>query len=199
MRHFELIVVGTGSAATSVAYPCRTAGWSVAMVDCRPFGGTCANRGCDPKKVLVGVADLADHARRMRDKGVSGEPNRIDWPELMRFKRTFTDPVPKDRENQFKKAGIEAFHGVARFTAADQIDINDEPFTASHFVIAAGAEPADLGIEGQDLLITSDAFLELDQLPESILFVGGGYIAFEFSHLAARAGSRVTILHRGKR
>lgn len=199
MRHFDLFVVGTGAAATSIAYPCREAGWTVAMVDCRPFGGTCANRGCDPKKVLVGVADLVDHNRRMQDKGLSNAPGAIDWPELMRFKRTFTDPVPHDREEQFKKNGIDAFHGVASFTAADQIQVNDETFTASHFAIAAGAEPVPLDIPGENLLINSDAFLELEQLPKSIVFVGGGYIAFEFAHLAARAGSRVTILHRGKR
>jgi glutathione reductase (NADPH) len=199
MRHFDLFVVGTGSAATSVAYPCREAGWTVAMVDCRPFGGTCVNRGCDPKKVLVGVGDLVDHTRRLRDKGLSNAPNGVDWPELMRFKRTFTDSVPSDREKQFNKKGIDAFHGVASFTAANQIRINEETFTASHFVIAAGAEPVPLDIPGEDLLINSDAFLELEQLPKNIVFVGGGYIAFEFAHLAARAGSRVTILHRGKR
>ena len=72
---------------------CRAAGWTVAVIDCKPFGGTCALRGCDPKKVLVAGASVIDHARRMRGKGVAGAPN-IDWPELIAFKRSFTDPVP---------------------------------------------------------------------------------------------------------
>ena len=75
-EHFDLLVVGTGAAAVSVAYPCRSAGWDVAVVDDRPFGGTCVNRGCDPKKVLVGAADLADWARRMRGRGCDRRPGR---------------------------------------------------------------------------------------------------------------------------
>jgi len=169
------------------------------VVDDRPFGGTCANRGCDPKKVLVGAADVVDWARRMGGHGVRSSDLRIDWPELMRFKRTFTDPVPRDREQGFEGAGIRAFHGLARFVAPDTMEIGGATITASHFAIAAGAAPARLNIPGEELLINSDQFLELAHLPESLIFVGGGYIAFEFAHLAARAGSRVIILHRGPR
>ena len=97
-RAFDLVVIGTGTAAGTVATRCRAAGWRVAIVDSRPFGGTCALRGCDPKKVLVGAADVVDWARRMRGKGVDGDAVRIRWPELMRFKRSFTDPVPASRE-----------------------------------------------------------------------------------------------------
>ncbi len=67
----DVIVLGTGSAAQSVAYPCREAGWSVAVVDYHPFGGTCQLRGCDPKKVLVGVSELVDWSRRMQGQSVS--------------------------------------------------------------------------------------------------------------------------------
>jgi glutathione reductase (NADPH) len=199
MRHFDLVVIGTGSSATSVAYPCRSAGRTVAIIDSRPFGGTCANRGCDPKKVLVGVADLMDLARRMQGKGFAASNAHIDWPELMRFKKTFTDPVPANREEEFKNSGIEAFHGTACFTAEDQLAVGDDTLTAQHFVIASGAAPAPLGIPGEDKIIISDDFLDLESLPKRIAFVGGGYIAFEFAHLSARAGSKVTILHRGKR
>jgi glutathione reductase (NADPH) len=197
--HFDLVVVGTGSAGSSVAHPCRKAGWNVAVVDDQPYGGTCENRGCDPKKVLVGAADVVDWVRRMRGRGVHSSGLHIDWAELMRFKRTFTDPVPANREQGFRDAGIRPFHGVARFTAPDAMEIDGAKVTASHFVIAAGAAPARLEIPGEDLLVHSDQFLELENLPESLIFAGGGYIAFEFAHLAARAGKAVTILHRGKR
>ncbi len=69
-RDVDLIVLGTGSAAQNVASTCRAAGWSVVVVDSRPFGGTCQLRGCDPKKVLVGIAELVDWSRRMQDRGV---------------------------------------------------------------------------------------------------------------------------------
>src|SRR6266498_4550867 len=115
---FDIIVIGTGVAASTVAYKCHSAGWKTAVIDSRPFGGTCALRGCDPKKVLVGVAELIDWNRRMQNKGLGDEVVRnlnINWPDLMHFKRTFTEPVPKNREESFSKAGIDTFHGKARF------------------------------------------------------------------------------------
>src|SRR5687768_3876400 len=100
-QSFDLVVIGTGAAAATVASRCRAAGWTVAIADNRPFGGTCALRGCDPKKVLVGAADIIMWARRMSGKGIHADRLRIDWPELMRFKRTFTEPVPQARERAF--------------------------------------------------------------------------------------------------
>src|SRR2546428_4335052 len=98
MRAFDLVVIGSGSAAGTVASRCRAAGWTVAMIDKRPFGGTCAIRGCDPKKVLVAAAAAVDAARVLSGKGVSPNGLAIDWPALMRFTHTFTDPVPEDRQ-----------------------------------------------------------------------------------------------------
>ena len=196
---YDLVTIGTGSAASAVASRCRAAGWRVAIVDALPFGGTCALRGCDPKKVLVGAADAIDWTRRMNGKGIRAEKLHIDWNELMRFKRSFTEPVPKSSEESFKKAGIEAFHGCARFVGPNAIEIADRVLETRRAVIASGQKPADLGISGQEHLTTSDQFLELDQLPRRIVFIGGGYIAFEFAHVAMRAGSQVTILHRGAR
>jgi glutathione reductase (NADPH) len=201
-KKFDLVVIGTGSASSAVAMPCRAAGWQVAVIDSRPFGGTCALRGCDPKKVLVGAAEIVDWATRMQGKGVGGVgrgPLQIDWRELMRFKRTFTDPVPRRREESLTKAGIAAFHGRARFVAPTAIQIGEDRLEGRYIVIATGAHPARLNIPGEDHLTISDQFLELDALPPRIIFVGGGYIAFEFAHVATRAGAQVTILHRGPR
>ncbi len=198
-RKFDLVVIGTGSAASAVASRCQSAGWQVAVIDSRPFGGTCALRGCDPKKVLVGAAEAVDRVRRMNGKGIRAEELRIDWQELMRFKRSFTEPVPKNREDGFAKAGIAAFHGRARFVGPSSIQVNDELLEGRYVVVAAGQKPADLKIPGTEHLTTSEQFLELDELPKRILFIGGGYIAFEFAHVAVRSGAQVTILHRGQR
>jgi glutathione reductase (NADPH) len=198
-RKFDLIAIGTGSGASAAASKCRSAGWQVAIVDSRPFGGTCALRGCDPKKVLVGLSDVFDWARRMNGKGLHAEKLQINWQESIRFKRSFTEPVPKNRETMFAKAGIVGFHGRARFVGASTIQVGDDTLEGRYVVIAAGQKPADLKIPGKAHLTTSEQFLELKELPERILFVGGGYIAFEFAHLAARAGSKVTIVHRGGR
>lgn len=206
---FDLIAIGTGSAASTVAWKCHSAGWKVAVVDSRPFGGTCALRGCDPKKVLVGAAEVIDWNRRMQDKGLGNTGTKgikMIWPELMQFKRTFTEPVPKNREEALSKAGIASFHGSARFIGPNSINIaneqnNDKEQTlqGKYILIATGARPSKLNITGEEHVITSDQFLELDKLPFNILFLGGGYITFEFAHIAARAGSKITILHRGKR
>ena len=198
-RKFDLVVIGTGSAASAVTSRCRSAGWQVAVIDSRPFGGTCALRGCDPKKVLVGAAEAVDWVRRMKGKGIRAEELQIDWQELMRFKRSFTEPVPKNREEGFAKAGIAAFHGRARFVGLSSVQVNDDVLEARYVVIAAGQKPADLKIPGTEHLTTSEQFLELDELPKRILFIGGGYIAFEFAHVATRTGAQVTIVHRGPR
>ncbi len=198
-RKFDIVVIGTGSAASAVASRCRSAGWQVAVIDSRPFGGTCALRGCDPKKVLVGAAEALDRVRRMKGKGIRAEEVRIDWQELMRFKRSFTEPVAKNREEGFAKAGIATFHGRARFVGPSSVQVNDEVLEGRYVVIAAGQKPADLKIVGTEHLTTSEQFLELNELPKRILFIGGGYIAFEFAHVAVRAGAQVTIAHRGPR
>jgi len=194
---FDLIVIGTGSGGSAPAYRCRAAGWRVAVVDELPYGGTCALRGCDPKKVLVGAADLADWNRRMQGRGITGDA-RISWSDLMRFKRSFTDLVPANREQAFEQAGIATYHGPGRFVSPDQLSVDGQVLEARHFVIAAGAKPRRLGVPGEEHLITSTAFLELDQLPARIAFVGAGYISFEFAHVARRAGAQATIVGRGK-
>jgi len=135
----------------------------------------------------------------MKGKGIQAANLQIDWPELMRFKRSFTEPVPKRREEGFAKAGISAFHGRARFAGPTTIQVGEETLEGRYVVIAAGEAPADLKIPGAEHLTTSDQFLELNELPRRILFIGGGYIAFEFAHVAARVESQVTVLHRGPR
>jgi glutathione reductase (NADPH) len=195
-KTFDLIVIGTGAAASTVAFQCQAAGWQVAIIDCRPFGGTCMLRGCDPKKVLVGAAALMDWIRRMEGKGVRGDKARIEWSELMRFKRTFTDPVPEEQEKSFANAGITPFHGTARFLSPTSVEVGAEVLEGHHIVIATGAKPQPLDIPGEQYLTTSDQFLELNSLPRRIVFVGGGYISFEFAHVSARAEVDVTVLHR---
>ncbi len=195
---YDLVVVGTGVAAGVVASRVRKAGWSVAIIDCRPFGGTCQLRGCDPKKVLVGGAEAVDLVRRLHGHGVAGD-TRIDWPALMAFKRQFTEPVPARRERSFADAGVDAFHGVARFTGPDRIAVGEHTLEARHVVLGSGARPVPLPFPGAEHVITSDDFLELPSLPPRIVMVGGGYIAAEFSHIAARAGAAVTVVQRGPR
>ncbi len=204
---FDLIVIGTGTAASTVAHKCRSAGWSVAIIDSLPFGGTCALRGCEPKKVFVEAVKIIDTSRRHEDRGISGSQEvHIKWSDLMRFKKTFTEPYSEHREKGYIKAGINTFHGRASFTGRNTINVlkysnnKNSLLNGRSILIATGAKPINLGIPGSENIITSDDFLDFDQdnLPDRIVFVGGGYISFEFAHVAARVGARVTIIHRGK-
>lgn len=196
---YDLVAIGTGSAALAVASRCRKAGWSVAVVDSRPYGGTCALRGCDPKKVLIAAAEALQWGRRLDGHGVDPGNARIDWRELMAFKENFVGSVPEDNERWLADANIDAFHGVAKFISRSAVQVGESVLEAKHFVIAAGAKPAKLGIPGEEHLITSTDFLELNDLPERIVFVGGGYISMEFANIAVRAGAKATVLHRGSR
>src|SRR5262245_10733718 len=128
---FDLVVIGSGTAAQNVASACRAAGWSVAMVDKRPFGGTCALRGCDPKKVLVGAATTVHAARLLGKKGVRSDVVTVDWADLIRFKRTFTDPVPEHLEAKLAHKGIAAFHGSARFIGPARVAVGDTVLNAA--------------------------------------------------------------------
>lgn len=194
----DLVVIGTGTAAMVCAMRVAKANWKVAVVDEKPFGGTCSLRGCDPKKMLIAGAETIDAKQRMTGHGVGGDLH-IDWPDLIRFKRSFTDPVPEKHERRYEEAGIVALHGTAKFTGPDQLSVGDREFRYRKVLIASGARPMPLAIPGEEHLIGNEGFLELPSLPKRIILVGGGYIAAEFSHIAARGGAEVTIIQRGPR
>src|SRR5438309_6461072 len=135
MEQYDVIVVGTGEGGSAVATRCAKAGRRVAIIDDEPYGGTCALRGCDPKRVLAGASELVDWHCRMLGHGVTGATS-LDWPALMKFKRTFTEPVPQRRDAAFKKLGIATYHGVGRFSSPDRFVADDRQLTAKLFVIA---------------------------------------------------------------
>lgn len=161
---YDLVIIGSGTAAQVASARMRAAGWSVAVIDHRPFGGTCALRGCDPKKILISGAEAIDAVSRMRGQGIVGEP-RIDWHELMAFKRSFSDPIPHKQERHYAERGIDAFHGLARFSGPDAVAVEGQNLKARYILVATGARPVPLRIPGEEHVITSDRVLELDALP----------------------------------
>ncbi|MGB3829655.1 MAG: NAD(P)/FAD-dependent oxidoreductase [Ornithinimicrobium sp.] len=196
---YDLIVIGAGMAGVAAANKCAARGWRVGIVDSLPYGGTCALRGCDPKKILRRGAEIIDSARLMQGKGITEAGLSINWADLMKHKRGFTDPVPQSMEDNLAGNGVETLHGHARFTGPQRIEVDGVPYEAQRFLIAAGARPRPLDFPGQEYLIDSADFLNLETLPPRILCVGGGFISFEFAHIAARANSSVTIVDRGSR
>ena len=194
---YDVIVIGSGMAGMTIANKCAKKGLNTAVTDSRPYGGTCALRGCDPKKILVGAAEIIDRANKMKGIGIQGDIS-INWQELMAYKNDFVTKMPKGVEKGYEKVGVDMYHGAASFESEDIVRIGDNLLEADKIVIATGARPVILDIPGGSLPIDSTDFLNLKELPKEITFIGGGYIAMEFAHLAARAGSKVTIIHRGK-
>jgi glutathione reductase (NADPH) len=197
-RQYDLVVVGSG-VTSAVASRCREAGWTVAVVDRLPFGGTCALRGCVPKKILVGAAEAVNGARDLSEHGVPARDLAIDWPQLVAFKRALIGKTTEHTEHAWTKIGIDLFHGVARFVGPTTLAVGGDRLTGRRVLVAAGAIPAPLAFPGAERVKTSDEFLDLPRMPARVLFIGGGYISFEFAHVAARAGAQVTVLHRGRR
>lgn len=213
---YDLVVIGTGTAGSTVASNCSSKGLKVAIIDSLPFGGTCALRGCEPKKILIEAAKTIDATHRLENKSISDiDQVYLNWRDLINFKRTFTEPFPKQREDGYTKAGIVPIHGRAKFIDKDVLEVkfneekgnkddgdkDDGIIKGKYILIATGAHPVNLGIPGLENVITSDQFLDLDRsrLPDNIAFIGGGYISFEFAHIAARCGvKKITIFHRGK-
>ena len=197
MKKYDLVVIGTGVAGLTAPFTCREAGLTVAVIDKLPFGGTCALRACDPKKVLVGSAEIMDRIHRMKGFGIE-EGSRVNWEDLMAFKRTFTKGFSERIEKDFLSAGIDTYHGVASFVSENEILVDDEKIGFNHILLATGAKPAPIHIEGEEHVLLSDNFLELEHLPKRLVFIGGGFISFEFAHISALAGSKVHILHRNE-
>ncbi|WP_207260484.1 NAD(P)/FAD-dependent oxidoreductase [Desulfovibrio sp. Huiquan2017] len=196
---FDVIVIGSGPAGGIVARKLGDAGLDVAVVEKNGWGGVCPLRGCEPKKTLADMAHEVVRVRDMAGHGVAGNA-RVDWAALMRYKHSVIDPISGAVFDSFHGRGITTIHGRARFTGPDTVEVDDlGPLSARHIVVAVGAVTRKLGIPGEELLLTSDGFLDLETLPESMIFIGGGFISFEFAGIAAASGARATILHRSGR
>ena len=141
---YDLIVIGAGMGGVAAANKCASQGWKVAIVDELPYGGTCALRGCDPKKILRRGAEIIDSARLMTGKGIDTNGMHINWTDLMKYKRGFTDPVPANMEAELTRNGVETLHGTARFEDQNRLSVDDLAYESAHFLIATGARPRPL-------------------------------------------------------
>jgi len=197
MKEYDVFIIGSGMAGMTIANKCASKGLSVGITDELPYGGTCALRGCDPKKVIIGATEVRDFAKRLKGSGIDTIP-QVNWKDIMDFKQSFVDEMPPKIEKGYKKNGIDTFHSSAKFLSENTLEVGNDKIKAEKIVIASGSKPRVLEFQGGHYAKSSTDFLNLKQLPKSLLFIGGGYIAFEFAHIAARCGAKVTIVHRGK-
>jgi glutathione reductase (NADPH) len=190
---FDIIIIGGGNAGLGVSKVAHAAGKTIAFVEERDFGGVCPNRGCTPKKVLVAAAHALDEIARANIHGISVGPATLDWAHLIRRKDEMIGFIPAAMQGVAEKRGT-VFKGRAAFTGPQTVRVGDQLLEGRDIVIATGSKTRPLSIPGADLMITSDEVLSETTLPREVVFIGGGVIAMEFSHVYARAGTKVTIL-----
>jgi len=193
---FDVFVIGSGIAGQTVATNCAKNGLKVGIADDKIYGGTCANRGCDPKKILYGSTESVFLNSNFQDKNIL-EKTKIDWKALQKFKKELTGAVPASTEKKLLELDIKLYHQSPYFINKHTLSVEGKTVTSKNIVIATGLEPRMLDIEGSQHLKTSRDFLNLKTLKESITFIGAGYIGMEFAHMAARAGSKVTVIESG--
>lgn len=148
------------------------------------------------KKILYAKSEAAWQAKQLAGKGVRGDVS-FHWEEAMTEKEKYTSVVPDAMEQKMNEAGIDTYHGFAQFIDETTIKVSGQTLVAERFLLATGAKPKTLDFPGAELVQTHEHFLAQKTLPETIAFLGGGYISFECAHLAARAGATVHLIVSG--
>jgi glutathione reductase (NADPH) len=191
---FDVVIIGGGNAGIGVTGPARRAGLSVAMIEARDLGGTCPNRGCTPKKILVAAGHALHEIERAGVHKISVGKPRLDWAALIGREKEMVRDIPANLGRSMAHRKVEVIAGRAAFAGPNSVRVGDRLLEAKHIVIATGSKPRPLPIPGAELMITSDEMLSEPSQPGSVIFVGGGVISLEFGHVYARAGTAVTIL-----
>jgi pyruvate/2-oxoglutarate dehydrogenase complex dihydrolipoamide dehydrogenase (E3) component len=206
-KRYDAIVIGSGQGGTPLAKAFARAGWKTALVERQYIGGTCINVGCTPTKTMFNSGRVAYLARRAADYGVHTGAVAVDMSEVRARKQRVVDSFRDGGLRGVESTkGLDLLKGEAAFTGSYSIDVRmsdgeKQSLTAERIVINTGGRPSIPKIEGIDSIayLDSTSIMELDQLPEHLLVMGGGYIGLEFGQMFRRYGSQVTIVHRGAR
>jgi len=201
VAHHDLVVIGTGSGNTFVDE--RFADWDVAIVEHGVFGGTCLNVGCIPTKMYVYAADVAEAVRGAARYGIDATLDKVRWGDIRDRVFGRIDPISEGGKayRVERSPNVTVYLGHATFTGPKTLDVDGEELTADHVVVAAGGRPmipkavAESGAPYE----TSDTIMRLEERPERLVIVGGGYIAAEFAHVFSALGTEVTVVVRGSR
>lgn len=195
-KHYDLIAIGGGSGGLSAAERAAMYGKKAAVIEQGLLGGTCVNVGCVPKKVMWNAAGIAHTLRDASDYGFDVLVNDFDWSELVKSRQSYIGNLNQWYQTSLSDSAIDILHGQARFVDAHTVEVNGQSYTADHIVIAPGGMPMLPNVPGAEHGITSDGFFALDEQPQRVAVVGGGYIAVELAGLLKALGSDVNLLLR---
>ncbi|NIN67258.1 MAG: dihydrolipoyl dehydrogenase [Anaerolineae bacterium] len=196
MKEYNLIVVGSG-AGMNVASNAIQLGMRVAVVEHGLMGGTCLNTGCIPSKILLYPADVIRELDEAKAIGVEGTITKVDFPLMMQRMRIFVDEDREQMESSVDAvADLRWYRETGEFVGDYQLKVGKETITAPKIVIASGARALVPPIEGlvETGYIDHVSVLQLDAPPESLIIIGGGYIACEYGHFFSALGTKVTLL-----
>jgi pyruvate/2-oxoglutarate dehydrogenase complex dihydrolipoamide dehydrogenase (E3) component len=205
-EHYDAIIIGTSQGGRFLPVELAKAGRRVALVERGPLGGVCVNTGCTPTKTMVASARVAYQARRAAEYGVHTGPVSVDLAAVRERKRAMVAGARQNYASRLAQDGLDLIEGEARFTGPRTVEIaltggGTRQVSAPAVVIDAGTRPNPLEIPGAgDVpVLDSTSIMELDELPEHLIILGGGYIGLEFGQLFRRLGSEVTIIQSGPR
>jgi len=196
---YDLAIVGSGGAAFSAAIAARRAELRVIMVERGTIGGTCVNVGCIPSKALLAAAETRHRAGGARFPGITTSAGPVGFAGLIAGKDAIVETLRQEKYVDIAaEYGVELVEGDARFADGPALDVDGRRIEATHYLVATGAEPAIPDVPGlaDSGYLTSTTAMELDHLPESLVVIGGGYVAMEQAQLFAHLGSKVTMLVR---
>ncbi len=204
-QHYDAVVIGSGQGGNPLAGALAGAGHKTAVIEREHVGGTCINEGCTPTKTMVASARVAYLDRRSADYGVQNGPVNVDMVEVRQRKRNIVETFRGGSEQRLEDAeNLDLIRGEARFTGPKELEVRLDggetaQLTAENIFINVGARPGGVPVEGLDAVPTLDSttVMELDEVPEHLLVLGGGYVGLEFAQMFRRFGSEVTVVQRG--
>jgi pyruvate/2-oxoglutarate dehydrogenase complex dihydrolipoamide dehydrogenase (E3) component len=200
IEQFDAIILGSGQGGNPLADALSKAGKKTALIESKHVGGTCINEGCSPTKTMVASARVAYLARRGADYGVNTGSITVNMARVRERKRGIVDSFRSAREKKLESAKVEVIRGEGRFGGPKSVTVNGRTLEAKWIFINTGLRAAVPAIEGiADVpFLDNVSVMELGELPEHLLVLGGGYIGLEFGQMFRRFGSKVTVIHRGK-
>ncbi|MEH2455415.1 glutathione-disulfide reductase [Nostoc sp.] len=193
---YDLFVIGAGPGGLAAAKKAASYGVRVAVAEQEAIGGTCVNRGCVPKKLIVYAADFALQNQIAQSYGWSDCQTYFDWTLFIKSVHQHIDRVNQSYFQQLHKAGIELISEHATFIDTHTINIDGRKVTADKILIAVGGQPLKPNIPGIEYGITSREMFQLPYLPKRLAIIGGGYIGVEFSSMMHAFGCEVTVIEK---
>ena len=196
---YDMITIGGGSGGVRASrFSAQRYGKKTAVIENMRIGGTCVMRGCVPKKLLVYGAHFAEDFEDAAGFGWDVGASKHHWPKLMAAKRKELDRLEDVYHRLLREAGVDEITGTGKIVDAHTVEVEGKTYTAEHILVATGGWPTLPDVPGIEHAITSNEALDLEDLPDRIVIVGGGYIAVEFAGIFNALGADVTIIIRAE-